>query len=102
MCLVFYAEWCPHCHNYAHVFEDPRIVAKSREFVMVRVDTDAAPVVASRYNLDGEYLPRTHFLTAEGTVLPEIQSGRPQYRYFFDERNAGPLLAAMDQATRRR
>ncbi|MFN9939283.1 MAG: thioredoxin domain-containing protein, partial [bacterium] len=60
MLLVFYAEWCPHCHNYAHVFEDPRIVAKARDFVMVRVDADAAPAVASRYDLDGAYLPRTH------------------------------------------
>ena len=41
ICLVFYTEWCPHCKNYSRVFHDPKIVEKSKAFVMVRLDKDS-------------------------------------------------------------
>ena len=30
VCLVFYAEWCPHCRNYGKVFHDAGIIEKSK------------------------------------------------------------------------
>ena len=27
VCLVFYTDWCPHCHNYSQLFHAPEIVA---------------------------------------------------------------------------
>jgi thioredoxin-like negative regulator of GroEL len=102
VCLVMHADWCPHCRNYSHVFEDPRIVARARSMVMVRVNVDHAPDVANRYQLDGTYVPRTYFLAQDGTPMADIDVHRPQFRYFFDEHQPESLLAAMDAAAQRR
>jgi protein-disulfide reductase (glutathione) len=97
-----HADWCPHCRNYSHVFEDPRIVARARQMEMVRVNVDHEPDVANRFQLDGTYVPRTYFVAADGTPINEIDAHRPRYRYFYDERDPGSLLAAMDAALARR
>jgi len=101
VCLVFYTSWCPHCKNYSHVFEDPRVVASSHDFVMVHLDADANEAVASRYALDGGYIPRTYFLSSDGTVDSSIHAMRPSSRFFYDEHDQGALLAAMDTAKKK-
>jgi thiol-disulfide isomerase/thioredoxin len=95
VCLVMHADWCPHCHTYARVFDDPRVVAQARNLVMVRVNVDHAPAVATRYALDGTYVPRTYFLRPDGTVLERVDARRPQYRYFFDENDPSSILGGM-------
>ena len=98
ICLVLHAAWCPHCHTYARVFSDPRVVAESRRLVMVRVDVDHHADVASRFALDGTYVPRTYFLRSDGTLLDRIDARRARYRYFFDERDPASILAGMAAA----
>jgi len=102
VCLVLHASWCSHCRNFERVFEDPRVVARARDFVMVNVDIDHEPAVSSRYSIDGAYVPRTFFLDADGSALADVDAHRPSYRFFFDEHNAAPLLAAMDAAAAHR
>ena len=34
----------------------------------------------------------------EDDVLADIRAGEGQYKYFYDEKDAAPLLAAMDRA----
>ncbi len=97
VCLVFWAGWCPHCRNYAKVFSDPKVVELSKKLVMIRVDSDAAPAVSSKYVGDGEYVPRTFFLTPSGK-LSDLNTGAKQFRYFYDESSPGPLAAAMQKA----
>jgi thiol-disulfide isomerase/thioredoxin len=99
--LVLHAEWCSHCRTYSRVFSDPRVVAKSRELVMVRVDVDRSPQIAARFAIDGTYVPRTFFLNPDGVVLPDIDARRPRYRYFFDEHDPASILAGMETATSR-
>lgn len=96
--LVFYTEWCPHCRNYQRVFHDPRIVAAAKDFVMVRIDRDRQPEVSARFTPDGEYIPRTYFLTSAGVLDPSLHAVREQYRYFYDEHDPSPLLTAMEAA----
>jgi len=98
VCLVFSTTWCPHCKNYSHVFEDPRVVARARDFVMIHLDADAEEAIASKYALDGAYIPRTFFLASDGTVDSSIHAPRLQSRYFYDERDPGSLLAGMETA----
>jgi thiol:disulfide interchange protein len=98
VCLVFSTTWCPHCKNYSHVFEDPRVVAEARDFVMIHLDSDVDEAVSSKYSLDGSYIPRTFFLSPDGTVDPSIHAPRPRSMYFYDERDPSQLLAAMDTA----
>jgi protein-disulfide reductase (glutathione) len=98
VCLVLYTEWCPHCRNYSRVFDDPRIVERARDFVMVRVDADAHGEIASKYAPDGGYIPRTFFLGPDGEIDTTLRLPRPRYRYFYDERDPSSLLVAMEAA----
>ena len=95
--LIFFTEWCPHCKNYSGVFHDPKVVAKSKDFVMVRLDADKNKELSQKYAVDGSYIPRTYFLASNGT-LSDIHAPREQFKYFYDERNAAQVLAGMDQA----
>jgi thiol-disulfide isomerase/thioredoxin len=98
VCLVFSTTWCPHCKNYSHVFEDPRVVARAHDFVMIHLDADVDEAIASKYALDGTYIPRTFFLASDGTVAGSIHAPRLQSRYFYDERDPNSLLAGMETA----
>jgi thiol:disulfide interchange protein len=101
VCLVFSTTWCPHCKNFSHVFDDPRVVAHARDFVMIHLDADAEEAIASKYALDGSYIPRTFFLAPDGKVDDTIHAPRNRSRYFYDERDPSDLLAAMDTAKQR-
>jgi thiol-disulfide isomerase/thioredoxin len=70
VCLVFFTEWCPHCTNYSRVFHDPKIVDLAKRFVMIRVDRDLDPTVSAKYAPDGQYIPRTYFLSQQGELDP--------------------------------
>jgi thiol-disulfide isomerase/thioredoxin len=98
--LVFTTEWCPHCKTYRGVFKDPGVVAKSARFVMVRVDSDKDPALSRRYAPDGEYIPRTLFLSSSGILAAKIHAPRNQARFFYDENDPADLLAGMDAALR--
>jgi hypothetical protein len=101
VCLVVYTEWCPHCSNYSNVFHDSKVVEQSKKFVMVRVDKDKNAEISKKYAPDGEYIPRTYFLSSAGTLDPEIHAPREKYKYFYDERNPASVLAGMDTALKK-
>jgi hypothetical protein len=101
ICLVLYTSWCPHCKNYSHVFDDPKVVERSRSFVMIRANADDEQAVASKYAKDGGYVPRTFFLSSDGTLDPDIHALRPKFLYFYDERDPTSLLAGMETALRK-
>ncbi len=101
VCLVLYTNWCPHCRNYSHVFDDPRVVERAKDFVMIRANADDEPEVAGKYAKDGGYIPRTFFLAPDGGLWADIHAPRPKYLYFFDEKDPGSLLGAMETAWKR-
>ena len=96
--LVIYTEWCPHCTNYSKLFHDQAVVDKSRRFVMIRVDKDKQPEVSKKNAPDGEYIPRTYFLSPDGVLDPSLAAPRDRYRYFYNESDPKDVLAAMDAA----
>lgn len=100
ICIVMHADWCGHCHNYMHVFEDPRIVERAHRMHMVLLDVDAEPAIASRYASDGGYVPRTYFAAADGSILP-VDAHRPRFQHFFHESDPTSLLTGMDEALAR-
>jgi thiol-disulfide isomerase/thioredoxin len=101
VCLIFYTSWCPHCKTYSRVFDDPRVVAKARNFVMIRLNADDQSEIARRFTKDGGYIPRTFFLAPDGTPDFSIHAARDKFLYFYDERNPASLLAGMDEAERK-
>lgn len=101
ICLVFFTTWCPHCANYAKVFQDQAVVDKSKSFVMVRVDGDKRRDLSDQFKPDGSYIPRTFFLSPEGKIDESLTAGREQYKYFYDEQRPAGILAGMDAALKR-
>lgn len=93
--LVFYTDWCPHCHNYSRLFHDPEVVRLSRAFVMVRVERDGNRDVSAVYDIDGDYIPRTFFLAPNAAVLTDLTGGNEEFRYFLDEHDPTELCAMM-------
>lgn len=98
VCLVFFTEWCPHCTNYSAVFHDPAVVERAKKFVMIRLDKDKSPELSKKYAPDGEYIPRTYFLSPDGKLAEAIHAPRQQYRYFYDERDPKSVLGGMQMA----
>jgi len=101
ICLVFYTDWCPHCTNYSKVFHDPKVVEQSKNFVMIRLDKDQNKELSSKYAPDGQYIPRTYFLSPSGELDPSIHAPRDKYKYFYDERQAASILAGMESALKK-
>ena len=98
ICLVFFTEWCPHCTNYSKVFHDPAVVAKAKDFVMIRLDKDKNAELSGKFAPDGQYIPRTLFLSSSGEFEAAVHAPRDQYKYFYDESDPKSLLAGMDAA----
>ena len=98
ICLIFYTTWCPHCANYSKVFSNPEVVKKSKSFIMIRVDRDADRDLSAEYKPDGDYIPRTLFLSSAGQLDESLSEQRPQYKYFYSESDPASILAGMDRA----
>lgn len=101
ICLIFYTTWCPHCANYAQVFRHPDVVKQSKSFVMIRLDKDKNRELSAKYNPDGEYIPRTYFLSSAGELDASLSEERPQYRYFYSESDPASILAGMGRALKK-
>jgi thiol-disulfide isomerase/thioredoxin len=101
VCLIFYTEWCPHCANFSGVFHDPKIVERSKKFVMIRLDQDKNKEIGGKYAPDGGYIPRTMFLNSEGAIDADIHAPRDSYKFFYDEKNPESVLAGMDAALKK-
>lgn len=98
ICLIFYTDWCPHCKNYSGVFHDPKVVEQTKKFVMIRLNGDEKKDLSQQYAPDGQYIPRTFFLSSNGVLAPEVQLPRDKFKYFYDEQNPSGILAGMDDA----
>ncbi len=97
--IVIHAPWCPRCRELQQSFFDPRLVAASKDFVMVNIDQDETPS-ALRYAPDGQYVPRVVFLDPLGRIDPSLQNPqRTRYKYFFMPHD--DLVGAMHRALER-
>lgn len=101
ICLVFYTTWCPHCANYAKMFSDVEVVKKAKSFVMIRLDKDKNQELSKKYKPDGEYIPRTYFLSSAGQLDESLSEQRDQFKYFYSESDPASILAGMDRALKK-
>jgi protein-disulfide reductase (glutathione) len=101
ICLVFYADWCKGCQAYRKLFFDPKVVTMTRDLVMVRVNRDHAPELSAKYAVDGEYIPRTYFLSSDGVLDPEIRRLGQDQAYYYDVTATSPLRSGMKWALKR-
>jgi hypothetical protein len=99
VCLIFVAPWSERSATYARVFHDPAVVTKAKRFVMIRLDIDPGTVgLAAKYAPDGQYLPRTFFLSPSGDLWADVRGPLDEYKYFYDVHDPKSLLAGMDAA----
>lgn len=90
--MVVHATWCPACNEYREVFFDKRVEKLSKNFECVLVDVDKHPTVASAYERDGGYVPRSMILESNGTHRVKATSGEPEYKYYLDPSSPRALI----------
>ena len=76
----------------------PDVMETIGDKFMVRVDKDKQPEISKQNAPDGEYIPRTYFLSSDGVLDPALSAKRERYRYFYNESDPKDVLAAMDSA----
>ncbi len=75
--IDFYADWCAACKELDRkTFRDKRVVEKSREFVMVRVDCTSSDnkctAFGKKFNVSG--LPTVIFVSNKGEEIPNLRA----------------------------
>lgn len=96
--LVLHADWCLECRNYRNLFSDPDVVAFAGDYVFMLADIEAQPEVQSRFNFDGDYIPRTLVLDTEARPTELHTGSHPRQRYFVEPSNADELVALLNRA----
>jgi thiol:disulfide interchange protein len=86
----FGATWCGACRMMEEqTYPDAKVIAESKNFVMVKVDVDEHQDIAAHYGISS--LPTTAWLRADGTaIVGAIGALEP-----------GDLIAAMREASKR-
>lgn len=85
--LIVYADWCPTCQKYGQLFDDPTVVEALDGLILMRANVDEQPEINLAFNQDGQYIPRTYALDANGNVIEQLY---PQQPYRFYLRFSGP------------
>ncbi len=99
ICLMLYADWCPHCRELAPAWKDPEVVKLAKGLVMVHQNVDERPEwLARKFGNLGSYIPRIFFLRADGSVQLEITSGNPKFPYFYQPQHLDALRASLAKA----
>ncbi|MDX2307777.1 MAG: thioredoxin family protein [Hyphomicrobium sp.] len=97
--MVFHASWCTACKQYRSVFKDDRIVAASKNFVMILVDADQDKIANGAFAPDGTYVPRTIFLSPDGDIRTDlVGKSDPKHPHTIDIDKPDELLALMTKA----
>lgn len=97
--MVFHAPWCTACAKYRSVFKDDRVVAASKNVVMILIDADADKMANGAFAPDGTYVPRTIFMTPDGDVRKDlVGSSDPEHPHTIDIEKPDELLALMERA----
>lgn len=76
MLVAFYADWCPSCRWMdANVYGRPEVASQAAGVEMVKVNSDARPDLARRYNI--RVLPSFVWMTAEGSETARDEGSLP-------------------------
>lgn len=67
----FYAEWCPPCKMLeAQTYPDPKVIAESQKWVMLKIDTEKHNDLAIKYGISS--LPTLAVLRSDGQPITGV------------------------------
>ena len=82
--LVLQADWCLVCRSYQKLFAEKSVTKHADDFVFMIVDIENDPELQQRYNVDGDYIPRTFLLETDGSLAISATGGHPRQKFFVD------------------
>jgi thiol:disulfide interchange protein DsbD len=83
-----YADWCRWCERLdSDTYVDEDVVARSEEFVNLKLDADSNRSIMSQYRIAG--LPTVLFIEADGTEIHRVIGYKPPEEF------AGDMDAAL-------
>ena len=94
--LIVYADWCPTCKQYSGLFRYAAVIDALQGFTLIRLDMDKQPAISRRFDIDGEYVPRTFALDANGRIIRELNAGNPKWRYYLPANNRHAIIEFAD------
>ncbi len=89
--LVLQADWCLVCRNYQRLFDDPEVEKWANEYIFILGDVESQPELQRRYNVDGDYIPRTFVLDPDGGLRTDVSGSHERQRFFVDPYKPGEL-----------
>lgn len=89
-------DWCPHCKAYRKAFYAPEVTEHAGDFVFVILDRDTEESVTSTIAPDGDYVPRSMILSAEGAVEERLAPNWFGHRYLISGPEAYQLATFLD------
>lgn len=94
--MVLQASWCLMCRDYQELFKSPEVEQWADDYVFILADIDEEPQLQTRYNVDGDYIPRTFILEPDGRLRIGAQGGFSGHRYFVDPYRTEALTKLLD------
>lgn len=98
--FLAHTTWCPHCMRYREVFFNDEVVKLVNAFIPVIVDRDLQSDITARFAPDGDYIPRTMFLTPEAQLVRELRYRNTEFNYFVDYDDPSNLIKYLRRAIR--
>ncbi|MCI4664044.1 MAG: thioredoxin family protein [Neomegalonema sp.] len=90
--LVLQASWCLMCRDYQQLFKSPEVKEWADDYVFILADIDKEPDLQKRFNVDGDYIPRTFIMEHDGKLRIGAQGGFGGHKYFVDPYRPQALL----------
>ncbi len=95
--LIVYADWCGTCKAYSSFFRNPKVVSALQGLVLMRANKDTEPKVSNQYGDDGQYVPRTLALAANGAILKQAYEKQGDFAYFIGADRPDELIAFLQR-----
>ena len=90
--LIIYADWCPTCKKYSGLFRYAAVIDALEGITLIRVNMDEQRAISRRYNIDGEYVPRTFALDEDGSIIRDLNSDNPKWWYYLPANNPDRII----------
>jgi len=98
--LIVYSNKCRACIEYAKMFEDDGIIKYSRDLVLIRVDRDRDEHISKKYQIDGNYVPRTYLLDSDANIITSPYKS-DKYMFYLPPNNEKYLAELMRRLSKK-